>query len=147
MDVATELTVRYFVVFKESETTFFWKRFLKHGFSHTLAITMADDVCVVIDPTTMRNQLYVDKKFTAKDYALTYVKDGCTVVYFEHTAKGRSSPWMGVLYCVSVVLALLGMRSSLSLLTPYQLYKRLIKLGGRILTEDGTLHNTAKPVS
>jgi len=118
----------YTICFCDSEDHLL-KPILKAGFSHCFAIKHTDDNYIVVN--CERSHAEVDAlPVTAHVYA--DLVDGMTritlAVKIDESGSIAGLRWLS---CVESVKSLLGINDAL-LLTPYQLYKRLLRCQGKV---------------
>lgn len=117
----------WLVFFGETKGSYWWTRLFKPGFRHVCAAAYYADRrhWVYFDPTRpgISIRLFTDDEWSGPFSTLL---TSCKVVRFKGQYSRRSSPpsW----FCVGAIKALLGIESRA--LTPYQLYRDLLRQGG-----------------
>ncbi|MHC1627740.1 MAG: hypothetical protein ACXQTI_02780 [Candidatus Nezhaarchaeales archaeon] len=114
------------VVFKEADSWWWWKPFLRKGFSHCIFIdsVCADHFWLIVDP----NKHYTHIECVPKKLKPTIedlIEDECIIVPVKQEIDLNSVCYTLCLNnCVDTVKRILGIRATFCI-TPYQLYKRL----------------------
>lgn len=120
--------VTYTVCFCDSEYHPF-KPILKHGFSHCFAFKHTEDYYIVANSELSHIELDVLERNEQAFNDL--IESMVTVTVTLDIDAKHSIAGLRWLSCVETVKSLLGIRSPL-LLTPYQLYKRLVRCQGKV---------------
>ena len=102
----------------------FWRK----GFDHTFVIKYCpDNKCYILFEWAMNKMLLKNISKKEADYLIDYYNnDGGSCILIKREEK--SSFQISIPYCVFSVSHLLGISGII--ITPYQLYKRLIREGG-----------------
>lgn len=118
-----------YVIFKEAESWWPFKPFLKSGFSHVILVrsVCADMFWCIIDPARSHTDIIHIPKSLLSYEELT---EGCTVVQITSKIDTNQTCYtIGMNSCVDVVKRILGIKG-MFIITPYQLYKRLLRWDG-----------------
>lgn len=118
----------YTICFCDSEPHLF-KPLLKRGFSHCFAIKHTDDNYIVVNSDN--SHIEVDA-LPVTPFVYADLVDGMTRITLAIKVDSKQSmAGLRWLSCVESVKSLLGINAPL-LLTPYQLYKRLLRCRGKV---------------
>ncbi len=123
-------------VFFEDANSIWWLRFLKQGFRHcfVLLISREQKVAILLNPRSNQFDVQIfhncDSDSIIRNFSLV---DSRTIIRTHLTqAPLKSAPIM-FFTCVEFVKRLLGIHS-ISIITPYQLYKKIKNSRKKILT-------------
>lgn len=126
-------TLTYYVVFRPIiwERKAWWNLFTKKEFSHVFLVKpLNDNQCLLID--TMRNFTIIDTiDEPVSSYLVKCQQAGATAILQTFTHYGRvplRRYEYGSGYCVSFVKSVLALYDARRVITPFQLYKKLLKL-------------------
>lgn len=131
-----EVPQEWYVVFSSRTKNVrwsWWHIFTRPGFEHAAAFTYSPDKALWIYVDWASNGLHI--------LLLSSVEMSDTVDVFKfHDARfvrmtkvdRVSVPWFTSVYCVSAIRHILGI-SGWTFMTPYFLYRKIIKLGGEII--------------
>lgn len=120
----------FYVVFRESEHDFLGKRWLKKGFSHCTVVQRHEFGWVMLNPT--RAHLHIDiMDFLPHEEAMLLLKqeypDIKIVEVLVHIDE-KVDQFFNPITCVAMSNYMLGLNwPALTCMTPYQLYKKLLK--------------------
>lgn len=123
--------MKWIICFKEAKNDGIWRIFTKHrpGFGHVFA------VCYDVELDTWFKFEFATERFNFSwnryeeaDYLVGDMVKNCTCIELESQANTIALPRF--LYCVSFIKHVIGV-SKPWILTPYQLYCELHKLGGK----------------
>lgn len=126
--MAAEPPLRLWLVFfAQAQRPYWWSRFFKRGFNHVCAAAYYADRrhWVYFDPARPGTSI---RLLTEDEWTAPYARllATCTIVRFKGRYDRRASP--ATWYCVGAIKSLLGIESRA--LTPYQLYRDLLRQGG-----------------
>lgn len=132
-------TKKVFVVFKESEDyRISPKKFLRHGFGHVFVVmTDNEEVhgnthknCIQVDPL-FSNMNFYTFLVSEKDLIKAFDIPGYTALELVIEVMEPEFNLMGfkLFTCVSIIKYILGIKCFA--ITPYQLFKRLLKMQGK----------------
>jgi len=127
--------LKAYVFFHNPDYTSWWMRFLRDGMRH----------CSCVKSCTIGNQEYfilfenlfnyisIGAYFLTIDELIdTLNTDGITIVEYDHTIDPtQRQPYYEPISCVTTIKRILGI-ADWKVQTPYQLYKKLLKNGGKI---------------
>lgn len=118
-----------YVVFADN-TTLWWLRFLRHGFRHCyVVLKISESSWLELNP--MSNQIFVNIAESLPDYDyISYLHTGNKIISLSADAfftPLKPAP-IGLFTCVEFTKRLLGIHD-VSIITPYQLYKKLKIVG------------------
>ena len=113
-----------YVVFKDAESWWFFKPFLRRGFSHCFYFKPvgAGFFWLIVDGTSSHTELMCIPQAVVSFEDLT--KDGVYVEVEPEIDINKVCYTLSLNNCVDVVKRILGIRATFCL-TPYQLYERL----------------------
>ena len=118
-----------YVVF-EDNTTLWWLKFLKKGFRHCyiiICLSKSKDIWLELNP--MSNQVYIfeHESMLRLDY-LNHIKKHkkSKILEVDFKQAPLKCAQLGIFTCVEFVKRIMGIHR-VSIITPYQLYKFLIK--------------------
>ncbi len=136
MDFNYSVTQDYWLIFKQGEGAWFQK-FLKKGFGHVLVLTRDKYNWIVLDPHRLKLNAVIPPYQVTENVPRLMVNDGYRVVkvtMFERSTfqTGGHSVFST---CVSFVKYCLGLK--LFCVTPYGLYKRLLRLNSTTQKRNG----------
>lgn len=117
----------WWIVFRDAEDPLI-KRITRKGFGHCYAFTHMNNIVMGIDPMEGTvNHLITDSPFA--DMLAAQKERGYTVVHFRWPSDPHRWVWRSpVLNCSSYLAYTIGI--SFFGVSPYQFYKKLMKLGG-----------------
>lgn len=120
----------WWIVFRDAEDPWI-KRFTRKGFGHCYAFTHMNNLVMGIEPMKGTvNHLITDSAFA--NMLAAQRERGYTVVHFRWPSDPHK--WLArspVMNCASYLAYTMGF--SFMGITPYQLYKKLMRLGGEEL--------------
>ncbi len=118
-------SVKSFYVGFSDNTTIPVLRLLKHGFRHCFIIFGDESNTFVLDPISNR----IDLSFLpigVKSMVRIFESKNIKIVYVPERFNTKKISTSGIFTCVEVVKRVLGI-SKISIITPFRLYKFLIK--------------------
>ncbi|MGE0190319.1 MAG: hypothetical protein AB7G80_09845 [Dongiaceae bacterium] len=125
-------TGRWIIAFYDEGPRNWWDYFTRPGFRHCLAIRYLEDIDAWVTVDSSNHGLFVEfvpKRFI--DAIIVAVNDrGGRFVEIDARAQGRRLWPPLFLYCVSAMKELVGIRDW-RVITPWQLYCALMKMGGK----------------
>lgn len=124
----------YYVVFDKKRHAFrrWWQLFTGKTFFHCFLITpINDNSCVKIEPLLGGIDVTV-MPIPVEQYVAAFAEGDVTAIvsYTVNTVNLDGHSQRGLISCVSLAKALLWLKKSRLTLTPFQLYKLLLKKGG-----------------
>ncbi len=130
-DVETIRT--YYIVFdrKRHSLWYWWRIFTGTTFSHCYLLTeINDDSCIKIEPVLGGIDMQV-VQVPIDQYITAYAHSGVTAIlsYTVNSTNLHADVSRGIISCVSMVKAFLWLRKCRFAVTPFQLYKLLLKRG------------------
>lgn len=106
-------------------TTLWFLKFLHKGFKHCFLVLEDNGYFFIVDPLASKIEL-MTFHILSNSFFAEFENCGMKVVKVSIN-KNISSSWkFGIFTCVEVVKRILGI-SSVKIITPYQLYKHLLK--------------------
>lgn len=102
-------------------------RFLRHGFRHCFMMMQQDGRWILIDPRSNKVDIHLLPHPKSFNFPRFYMEQGKTVVKIPsiHTPKKIMSPFP--VSCVETLKRLIGLHAWW-VMTPHQLYKKLLKI-------------------
>lgn len=129
LDVLDKEPIEGWVLFTQS--SYWWSRFLKKGFSHCSLLIRKEDIWVMMSPSLGFAQIHLlPVGVTLKNI----IPNVSCMIRFKvwATRKRYRLPWViSPFTCVEQIKAFLGIRNPV-ILTPYQLFKHLGGHDGRV---------------
>lgn len=125
----------FFVVFRNCDERYWWTRVFRSGFEHCFVIQAQPGCSLAVNPRIHGMEVHV-AGHSAIETLLDVWREGDTVVTVNWPEMGYDMPrrWP-VLSCATVVAYFIGLPHWCP--TPYSLYRRLIRLGGKELGHTG----------
>ena len=124
-----------YVLFHNPDHTPWWMRFLRNGMRHCSCVKSCaiGDIEYFILFENLFNYISVGACFLTIDELIdTLDNDRITIVEYKYTIDPtQRQPYYEPISCVTTIKRLLGM-ADLRVQTPHQLYKKLLKNGGKI---------------
>lgn len=127
----------WFVVFTSSpkgSPWHWWDVFTRPGFRHVVLFTYSEDkgIWFYIDWTDTGLKVWLLSSREMSSIMGIFNKRDATVVKMAQGER-YSEPWFTSVYCVAAVRHILGIPGWM-FLTPYYLYRKMIKLGAEVVT-------------
>lgn len=131
-----EFPKEWFVVFmsrKPESPWTWWHVFTRKGFEHAFAFTYSSKDALWISIDWAMNGLHVSLLSSVEMAELVDAMKVYDSTVVKITERDRTSvPWFTSVYCVSAIRHILGI-SGWTFMTPYYLYRKMVKLGGEII--------------
>lgn len=138
----------FYIVFSSSDTIF--TPILKKNFSHCFVVEKLDEVWMSYDPTRHELNVAVPPCSAKHDLISAMLELDSSITVLKMNTTGEEQEFMFypcIPNCVYSCLYVMGIRM-LMCFTPYQLYKRLLKIGATICqledTQQEELHTHQK---
>ena len=120
----------WYVVFTNGEDGFWWQSLLKPGFRHCFVIRADGDRSLMVSHHGFRLGISTHD-MPAEEFAQAQADGGYTVVEYQHFPEAKVA-YRTIMTCVSSLINVIGITGLLAF-TPYQLYRALLKRGGRVM--------------
>jgi len=102
---------------------------LKTGFRHCFAYRLTEEGWVLCDPLASGLLLRTAPKVPSRTLMVSLAAVGATVVAVASEPRAARLSWLRPVTCVEICKRLLGHRAD-RVLTPYQLFRDLLRWGG-----------------
>lgn len=116
--------MKYYVVFLNSNAESKIFKFLKEGFQHVEVLSEHGTLVAPLSGGLLVEKVNIDEAFT------NYKNNGSIILEYEVKGCKILRSILGINTCVGVVKDILGIRN-IMIQTPYQLYKHILKNGGK----------------